>query len=146
MTSLGAIVDLDNITGIITVVLLLVAVIAVPRAFTATRQKAELAAKDNVIATREQTNRALADHNDTISNELAETKLSLRRVQSEADTWKARYEEQSKYTAEAALDTIGKLIDTGNTEAQRRHVEVMESLRNISLLVGDERRPAPGAR
>lgn len=140
LTVLGALVDPNLLLNLITVALLLVAIVAVPKAFTATRQKAELAAKDQTINTREQDNRALRDHQATLNQELSECKLAARRFESEAHTWKARYEEQGKYTAESALETINQLIASGETEAQRRHLEVMASLGNISALVGDERR------
>ena len=140
MLTLGALVDPNLLLNIITLALALVAFVAVPRALTATRQKAELAAKDQTINTREQDNRALRDHQETLSTELAECKLAARRAESDAKTWQARYDEQSKYTAEPALQTINQLIASGNSEAERRHAEVMASLSNIGALVGDERR------
>lgn len=137
---LGALVDLDVIQTIVTFVLGFIVLIAVPRALTAARQKAELESKDRVISTREQDNRALRDHQLTLTNELAECRMNARKAESDVETWKARYDEQSKYTAPEALVTIEKLIDSGNSEAERRHAEVMASLTNIGALVGDERR------
>lgn len=139
LSAIGAIVDPNLFLNIVTVALALVALFAVPRALTATRQKAELTAKDQTINTREQDNRALRDHQATLNSELAECRMNARRSEAEAATWKARYEEQSHYTAESALQTINKLIASAETEAQRRHAEVMASLSNIGALVGDGR-------
>lgn len=132
--------DPNLVLNIITVVMAVALFLAIPRAFRANRQKAELEMKDRVIATREQDNRALRDHMETLNGELAECRMTARRSEAEAATWKARYEEQSHYTAESALQTINQLIATGNSEAERRHAEVMASLSNIGALVGDERR------
>lgn len=140
MIVVGALVDPNLFLNLLTVALALTALYAVPRALTAGRQKAELEQKDNIIETREQDNRSLRDRQHTLAEELAECKMNLRRSESAADTWQARYEEQSKYTAEQALTTIQQLIDNGNVEAERRHAEVMASLTNIGALVGDERR------
>lgn len=139
LSAIGAIVDPNLILNIITVGLALALVFAVPRAFRANRQKAELEMKDSVIRTREQDNAALRDHQATLNADLAECRLAARRSEADAATWKARYEEQSHYTAESALQTINKLIASAETEAQRRHAEVMASLSNIGALVGDGR-------
>lgn len=140
LAAIGALVDPNLFLNIVTVALALTALYAVPKALTATRQKAELEAKDGTINTREQDNRALRDHVSTLAADLAECKLAARKAESDMETWQARYEEQSKYTAPEALVTIEKLIDSGNTEAERRHTEIMASLSNIGALVGDKRR------
>ena len=136
---LAALVEPNLALNLITVALLLVAVFAVPRAFSSSKQKAELLAKDTIIATREQDNRALRDHQETLTSEVETCRIEVRRATTEAATWRARYEEQSKYTAQEALSTIETLIQNGDSEAQRRHTEVMGALGNISVLVGDRR-------
>lgn len=138
--------DLTVILAIPAFVLAVIAIIAVPRAFSHARQKAELLAKDEIIKTREQTNDALNDRVTTLAQEKATLaaevevcRINAKRSEVEAAGYRAKYEEQSKYTAEAALETIEKLIETGDREADRRHTEVMGALGNISVLVGDRR-------
>src|SRR5687768_7382041 len=99
---MGALVDIDVIQTVVTITLALIALYSVPRALTAAKQKAELESKDRVIATREQDNRALRDHQLTLTDELAECKLNSRKAESDMQTWQARYEEASKYTAPEA--------------------------------------------
>jgi hypothetical protein len=138
-----SVVDYNLILNAVALVLL---VVAVPRALKATKHKAELVAKDTIIHTREQTNDSLSDRigaldaeKESLTHDLEAARIASKRCEVEAGQWKARYEEQSRYTAEQALTTIERLIEAGDSEAKRRHTEIMGALGNVSVLVGDRR-------
>lgn len=137
-------VDPNLVLNLVTVGLALVALITIPRALRATRQKAELEAKDRVISTREQDNHALRDRLNTLDEELVTCRDNATAAEKASAEWQARYQEQGKYTAQQALTTIERLIESGDKEADRRHGEVMAALGNISVLVGDRRADRPG--
>ncbi len=130
--------DFNLIFNLITVTLL---VIGAPRIFFATRAKSLLAEKDTVIDTHEQTISAKNNHIETLEQDRRGAReaakaanIELKRATVEAATWQSRYEEQSKYTAEAALTTITSMMENAEREAQRRHEELMETLGKITII------------
>lgn len=133
--------DINLVLNLLGFALLIIGMLyAGPRIVKSKQQEQTLAEKDRIIETRRQDNEALRGHQQTLATDLEECRLSAARATAESAAWKARYEEQSKYTAKEALSTIEVLIGHSSEEAGRRHVEVMASLSNISALVGDRRR------
>lgn len=110
---------------------LILGALLAPRAFRARALEAEIHEKDAIIATRKE----MADTREEEANiaraKSAELGGLLDSARSEAAAWQARYEEQSQYTAPAALDTITQLLKHGDREAERRHLEMLAALQHL---------------
>jgi hypothetical protein len=57
--------------------------------------------------------------------------FQLDAMQHDAALWRGRYEEQQQYTAEPALEAIKVLLEHTNTQAERRHTEMLAALSKV---------------
>lgn len=122
---------LNVVLNFASLAILVAGIVLAPRAFRAKALQAALAEKDQVIATKLQ----LAEARDA---EIAQQKERLRDMgfqldacQHDAALWRGRYEEQSQYTAEPALEAIKLLLENTNTQAERRHTEMLAALSKV---------------
>ena len=102
-----------------------------PRAFRAKAAEAQIAERDKIISGHKQLAELKEQEADAMREKAAEIGGRLDQAQAEATAWKARYEEQQRYTAQPALETITKLLEHNNTEAERRHTELLFALRAL---------------
>ena len=123
-----------NLAALVPVVLL---VVMMPKYWRARDLEQQMAMKDRTIATNTQSIESL-------ETRVAVLEADLRGAQERADStaernrklseslalMQGRYEEQSRYTAREALVTLERLLQHQGAEAERRHAELMEVLRN----------------
>lgn len=125
----------NTILNFASLAILLAGVIIAPRAFRARAAEAQLKEKDRIIETRTQLAQAAEESAQLAKDKAAELGAMLDHSREDAATWKARYDEQSQYTAAPALDAIQKLMERSEEEAKRRHREMLLTLRALRHLV-----------
>lgn len=102
-----------------------------PRAFRAKAAEALLAERDTIISGHKQLLELREEEAHAAKDKSAELGGMLDEMRTTAAAWEARYAEQSKYTAQPALETIQKLLKSNNEEAERRHTELLFALRAL---------------
>lgn len=102
-----------------------------PRAFKAKTMEAELTEKDRTIKSRTEAMDVAEDLAQQSRDKAAELGGMLDDARHVASQWQARYEEQEKYTAGPALQTITQLMEQGEKAAGRRHKEMLLALRAL---------------
>lgn len=145
---------------VLNAIVVLALIIFGPKYFRAKNAEAQLSEKDQIIKTHQQTIDAFKDRSDSreadveyLRGKVLAIEEAYSEAQSKIEGWKGRYEEQSKYTAPEAFEQIEHLIDAfhtqsvgrseqyvktlqdvlehQDTEAERRHQEVLEILRTL---------------
>lgn len=119
-------------------VMVVVLLFGAPRFFRASRAEAAMQEKDRTIETYEQSVTADRTRMEGLERDL--TKIRERRDELEernsklsevAAGFQARYEEQSRYTAKEALETLTRLLEHQEGESERRHTEMLELLSSV---------------
>jgi cell division protein FtsB len=110
--------------------------------------QAQLAAKDQAIATNAQTIIALERRIDALLDELrgAQERANLsgdraERAEQREHEWKARYDEQARYTAGPAFEKLQHVIADLAAEMDKRHAETIAL---IARLAGEKSVTDPG--
>lgn len=110
-----------------------------PKYLKARDARAQLEAKDKVIDTYEQTVHSFEARVETLTLEVKECQRATVVATTEAKEWKARYEEQGKYTAEPALNEVRKAVaslQVAVTTAVQAHGDlVLEEMRQTRLVL-----------
>jgi hypothetical protein len=104
-----------------------------PKALRARAAQAQLAEKDQIIATAEQLREIREVEIAAFKDRMRDMGFELDAAQKFEAHWRGRYEEQKKYTAEGALETIKTLLETTNVQAERRHQEMLAALARIPV-------------
>jgi ABC-type multidrug transport system fused ATPase/permease subunit len=104
-----------------------------PKAMRARAAQAQLAEKDQIIATAEQLREIREEEVAACKDRMRDIGFELDAAQKFEAHWRGRYEEQKKYTAEGALETIQSLLETTNVQAERRHQEMLAALKRIPV-------------
>jgi hypothetical protein len=122
---------LNVILNFASLAILIVGVVMAPRAFRAKGLQLALQEKDQVIATKLQLAEARNAEIAQQKERLRDMGFQLDAMQHDAALWRGRYEEQQQYTAEPALEAIKVLLEHTNTQAERRHTEMLAALSKV---------------
>lgn len=81
-----------------------------------------------------------------LSEQLADAKQQARQIEQaanhcrdEATAWRSKYEEQSNYTAENALETVVKVLEQNDKAHERRHTEIMRAFETLNSAVRNDK-------
>lgn len=117
---------------LISVFTLVVLLLGAPRYVRGLRAKGFLEEKDRVIETKQQTIDACNERVASLETDREGARAAAKHAteaarffEQECAQWRARYEEQSKYTAKEALQTIEALIAQHAEQVALRHREMM---------------------
>ncbi len=124
---------------VLNALMLLVLMFGAPRFFKGERAKAQLAEKDNTIATHEQTIRSKDARIDTLEEDMkgAELRANMAADRAEKDRevaqiMQGRYEVMSQFTAKEAVEAFKAMLEHQSNEAERRHIELMSALAGVT--------------
>lgn len=131
----SALPDANVLLNVITVILLIV---FGPRYIRTSRLRTEIQELKDLIDTSELQKTSLKEELIGVQARADKAEVAQQHLKQENAEWKARYDEQTKYTAPVALEEIKKLLEG----QQEFHKQVVSDNRTLLQLVGAERHEA----
>lgn len=130
-----------NIAALVILVLgAITAILYGPRALKGREALAQAEQKDRIIANYKEERESLKGRVESLETDVRELRVTAQEAQSQAKEWHARYDEQSKYTAEPALlevrDSIRAMESTTATALTALGELVMKSNELLANLQG----------
>ena len=136
LASLTRHLDLNTLLTLFTIVVLIV---GTPRVMRAAVYKTRDEEKEKIVAMKEETIVALRQRLQVTEEDRDRAVADVQRVtrkqqelEKGVEGLKTRFAEQSKYTAEESVKVFRQLLERHDRDAERRHIELMAALDQIS--------------
>lgn len=130
-------VDLD-INAALNILTLALLIFGGPKILRQSRYKAQVEEREKIIDMKQETIDTLSERLELVREDKDRAITDAQRatvrkhdMESELRALTARYEEQSKYTAKEGFMAVVQLISLHNEDAQRRHDELIQTLKMI---------------
>ena len=119
----------------IAIPLLLAALVARPL-LRAKRKDGTISDQENAIKAKDAYIETLEGERDRCLEQNRQMEEAVKFAQKQEAVAEAKYEEQARYTAESALNTIEGILERSETESERRHREIISALAKIVPATG----------